>query len=97
MVRVMNRPSPLSDHCDGRHFFNPGPNRPSRGLLQVLTWRVRDKRTAWPGRVANPAFPSPPDTVEPDNVALTFINHASFLLRLPGAVVLTDPIFGERC
>ena len=30
-------------------------------------------------------------------VAVTFINHASFLIRLPGAVVLTDPIFSRRC
>jgi L-ascorbate metabolism protein UlaG (beta-lactamase superfamily) len=42
-------------------------------------------------------FPPPPDTVGPDSVAITFIGHASFLIRLPGAVVLTDPVFSERC
>ena len=30
-------------------------------------------------------------------VAVTYINHASFLIRLPDAVILTDPIFSERC
>ena len=89
---------PLSDHCDGRHFFNPGPSRPARGLLQVLRWRMRaEQRAAWPDRVLDPVFAPPPDRVGPDSVAITFINHASFLIRLPGVVVLTDPIFSQRC
>jgi L-ascorbate metabolism protein UlaG (beta-lactamase superfamily) len=94
----MNQQFPLSDHYDGRHFFNPGPSRPSRGLLQVLRWRMRgEKRAIWPDHVSNPVFPPPPQTVGPHSAAITFINHASFLIRLPGAVVLTDPIFSERC
>src|SRR6202789_3673609 len=93
----MNQRFPLSDHYDGRHFFNPGPQRPARGLLEVLRWRLRGVRDAWPAHVTNPVFPAPPHTVEPDSIAITFINHASFLIRLPGAVVLTDPIFSERC
>ena len=93
----MNQRFPLSDHYDGRHFFNPGPTRPARGLLEVLRWRLRGTRATWPDHVSNPVFPAPPQTVEPDSVAITFLNHASFLIRLPGAVVLTDPIFSERC
>jgi L-ascorbate metabolism protein UlaG (beta-lactamase superfamily) len=93
----MNQRFPLSDHYDGRHFFNPGPQRPARGLLEVLRWRLRGERAAWPDHVNNQVFPPPPHTVEPDSAAITFINHASFLIRLPGAVVLTDPVFSERC
>jgi L-ascorbate metabolism protein UlaG (beta-lactamase superfamily) len=47
--------------------------------------------------VSDPVFAPPPDVVAPNSVAITFINHATFLIRLPGAVVLTDPIFSERC
>jgi L-ascorbate metabolism protein UlaG (beta-lactamase superfamily) len=94
----MNQRFPLSDHYDGRHFFNPGPSRPARGLMQVLRWRFRgEQRATWPTRVPDPVFPPPPNQVEPNSVAITFINHASFLIRLPRAVVLTDPIFSERC
>ena len=93
----MDRPVPLSGHFDGRHFFNPGPSRPARGLMQVLRWRLRGERAVWPAHVSDPVFPPPPDTVGPDSVAISFINHASFLIRLPGAVVLTDPIFSDRC
>ena len=94
---LMNQAFPLSDHCDGRHFFNPGPSRPARGLGQVLRWRLQGDRAPWPVRVSDPVFAPPPDVVAPDSVAITFVNHATFLLRVPGAVVLTDPIFSERC
>ena len=93
----MTRPFPLSDHCDGERFFNPGLPAPTRGLGQVLRWRLQGERAAWPRGVANGAFAPPPLTVAPGAVAITFINHATFLIRLPGAVVLTDPIFSDRC
>lgn len=93
----MKQRFPLSDHCDGRNFFNPGPSRPARGLMQVLRWRLRGGRVAWPAGVSDPAAAPPPDEVRADTVAITFINQASFLIRLPGGVVLTDPIFSERC
>ena len=88
---------PISDHCDGKRFFNPGVPPSSRGLLQVLRWRMQSQRAIWPSGIVDPAFPPPPDTVPAGSAAITFINHASFLIRLPGAVVLTDPIHSERC
>ena len=94
---AVNQRYELSDHYDGRHFFNPGLDRPARGLLQVLRWRWQGQRARWPDRVSDPLFPPPPASVERNTVAITFINHASFLIRLPDIVVLTDPIFSERC
>jgi L-ascorbate metabolism protein UlaG (beta-lactamase superfamily) len=93
----MNRPFPLSGHYNGRHFFNPGSRPSSRGLLQVLRWRMSGTRIAWTRPPADPAYAPPPLVVEPGRVAISFINHASFLIRLPGAVLLTDPIFSLRC
>jgi L-ascorbate metabolism protein UlaG (beta-lactamase superfamily) len=88
---------PLSDHYDGEYFFNPGSQRPARGLLQVLRWRMRGERAAWPAGISNPVFAPPPASAEAGSVAITFINHATFLIHLAGAAVLTDPIFSERC
>ena len=93
----MRQRFPLSDHYDGRHFFNPGPSRPARGLMQVLRWRLRGERAVWPDSVSDPVPPPPPHAVGADAIAITFINHASFLIHLPAGVVLTDPIFSERC
>ena len=89
---------PRSDHCDGQRFFNPGPAGPARGLAQVLRWRLRaSERATWPRHVANPAFSPPPPAAAPGAAAVTFVNHSTFLIRLPGCVLLTDPIFSERC
>jgi L-ascorbate metabolism protein UlaG (beta-lactamase superfamily) len=93
----MHQRFPLSDHFNGRHFHNPGPSSAARGLLPVLRWQLQRERAAWPAHVSDPAFPPPPSAAAPNSVALTFINHATFLIRLPGAVVLTDPIFSDRC
>ncbi len=51
----------------------------------------------WPRRLDNLAFPPPPASVEPGSAALSFVNHATFLIRLADAVVLTDPMFSQRC
>jgi len=93
----MNTRFPISDHYDGRRFFNAGYRARGRGLLQVLRWRMRGARAVWPTQVVDPVFAPPPAMVKPGALAITFINQASFLIRLPSALVLTDPIFSERC
>ena len=87
---------PVSDHCDGERFFNPGPAGP-RGLKEVARWRMEGGRTRWPDSIANPQYPPPPDEVPEGSAAITFIGHATFLLRLAGMTVLTDPVFSDRC
>ena len=93
---------PVSDHCDGVRFFNPrlpgpGASEAARGLAEVARWRMEQKRTPWPAYVRDPAYAPPPADVAQGTVSVSFINHATFLLRLAGAVVLTDPIFSQRC
>ena len=86
-----------SDHFDGRRFFNPGLPAGRRGLAQVVKWRLGGQRQTWPKLPPDPLFPPPPSQVEPGQAAVTFIGHATFLIRLPGLTILTDPVFSERC
>ena len=87
---------PISDHFDGQRFFNPGVAPSSRSLGQVLRWQMRrEARAVWPTGLINPPFPPPQAVVERGTVAITYINHASFLIRLPGTLILTDPIFSD--
>ncbi len=99
--RSTRRPSdssPLkSDHFDGRRFFNPGPTAPRRGVTQLLKWRFGGDRKDWPAIPPGPSFPPPPASVDAGSIALSFIGHSTFLLRLPGLTILTDPVFSERC
>ncbi len=97
MCLRMSARFPPSGHCDGLRFFNPGESAPTRSLIEILRWRLRGRRAAWPSLPPGPSFPPPPPTVAPGTATITFVNHATFLIRLPGAVVLTDPIFSLRC
>src|SRR5260221_615307 len=51
------------------------------------------KRTPWPARVALDPHPAPPAAVAAGHVAVTFIGHATFLIRTASTVMLTDPVF----
>lgn len=98
---------PVSDHCDGTLFFNPGtqppPHRPSplRVMLAMLRWRFgsgRRERARWPDWVEDPAPTGDPAAEPPaGGLSLTFIGHSSFHLRAGGHSVLIDPVFSARC
>ncbi len=96
-------PYPISDHYDGELFFNPEPTVRDRGgrrrpgIFSMLRSRSRWKResgwSAWPKWVENTPY-APPSGAGP---SVAFIGHSSFLLRLPGLTLLTDPVFSKRC
>ncbi len=96
---------PISDHFDGALFFNPEPTiRRSTGkrfgLLTIIRARMkRDPETwsEWPAHVENRPYPKPSGLVPEGSVDVTFIGHSSFLLRLAGLNILTDPVFSDRC
>ena len=90
---------PSSDHYDGEHFFNPEPTiRRNTGKPVSIFTFLRMRRdpavwARWPKHVENLAYP-PPVGGTP---TVTFIGHRTFLIRLQGLTVLTDPIFSARC
>jgi L-ascorbate metabolism protein UlaG (beta-lactamase superfamily) len=75
---------------------------PSRGPADLLRWRVLD--TIAGRRVRDPAGYEYTTPVRPNDGAmvssaapsLTWIGHATFVLRLGGLLVATDPIWSER-
>src|SRR5579885_1062640 len=90
-------PFPVSDHCDGRRFFNP-PGRPQALPFTALPkwWFSAERGTRWPLHVENHRRPQLPAAVPAGQVAVTFIGHATFLLQLAGTNILTDPMFSEK-
>ncbi|MDB6094717.1 MAG: beta-lactamase [Verrucomicrobia bacterium] len=83
-----------SDHFNGKTFFNPGV-RADRGLLDVLKWQLTSKRATWPKWIEI-ASATPPPPPRDDSVAVTWVNHATFLLQTSKGSLLTDPVFSER-
>lgn len=103
----LNEPGPQNDprQREGGRFRNPAwltgddpPASPARlSLLSLLRWRLRRGRTPWPARIIDPPPPGDPRAEPgPGEIDVTFIGHSSFLVRLPGLTLLTDPIFSER-
>lgn len=86
---------PRSDHFDGRHFSNP--HAPAgRSLADLLRWRRTAQRKPWPAWVENRARPALPAQLAPGQIALTFVNHITFLIQFRGLNILTDPVYSER-
>jgi L-ascorbate metabolism protein UlaG (beta-lactamase superfamily) len=86
---------PISDHFDGQRFFNPGA-RAGRSFAAFLGWQCTRRAVTWPRWRANQRLPVLPVALSPGEFALTYINHVTFLIQLPGLNVLTDPVYGER-
>ncbi len=81
-----------SDHFDGRRFFNPnGANGQPVWMVPRL---LLAPRTPWPSWV--PVEPQRPPKVGPDEVVVTFIGHATFLIQVAATSLLIDPVYSER-
>jgi L-ascorbate metabolism protein UlaG (beta-lactamase superfamily) len=82
----------MTDHFDGRRYFNPnGANGPS---LWTVPRMLLTRRARWP--VSIPVQQRKPPSVPEQQVALTFIGHATFLIQAAGTTILTDPVYADR-
>ena len=101
---------PPSDHYNGEIFFNPPStaprsaeapaptNRRRGGLIAILRWRFGGERKPWPPQPPDPKPAGDPHALPPqDTAAVTFIGHSTFLIRVGGLTIMTDPVFSERC
>lgn len=83
---------PVSDHFNGKCFYNPGVQ--PRSFIDFLKWRATRKPVPWPK--SRPITPCESVKERSDELSITFINHASFLIQWKGINILTDPIWSER-
>lgn len=85
---------PISDHFDGKRFFNK--ERAKKSLLRLLHWRLTRKPVKWPSFVENKLYPAPQERVLDENLVVTFVNHATILIQTHGLNILTDPVWSKR-
>ncbi len=85
----------ISDHFDGKHFFNQ-QKTPDKTLGDFLKWRLNRKAAgSWQEVETLSNKVAVPETNTHDVVA-TFINHATVLVQIGGKNILTDPVWSER-
>jgi L-ascorbate metabolism protein UlaG (beta-lactamase superfamily) len=83
---------PISDHYDGKRFFNRYESA-DRSFSDLVRWIRTRQSTPWPATVPLARHDPPPDRVEPGRAAVTFIGHSTFLIRTASSVFITDPVF----
>lgn len=87
---------PVSDHFDGKRFFNPEGVEPG-GMRDLLKWQTNGKRARWPKRVAHaPASTPLRQRVDGADLRVTMIGHATLLIQVAGLNILTDPVWSTR-
>src|SRR5712691_4802476 len=81
-----------TDHFDGSRFFNPnGANGQPFWMVPRL---LLTPGTRWPSEVS--VEPRQPPNPGPDQVVVTFVGHAAFLIQVGAATMLTDPVYSRR-
>ena len=81
--------------------FDDRATQPARGPADVWRWRVGDTLAGRRVKEDDPTFTTParaPDLplIASSAPSLTWIGHATFLLRLGGKLITTDPVWSER-
>ncbi len=81
--------------------FDDRATQPARGPADILRWRVSDTLAGRRIKDDDPSFVTPtraPDLalVAAPAPSLTWVGHATFVLRLGGKLIATDPVWSER-
>lgn len=86
-----------SDHYNGKRFFNTTlPMQDEHSFFVGIKMWLGTKKDPWPKFVENKAKPELSINLNSDQVAITFINHVTFLIQTSGLNILTDPIWSKR-
>lgn len=80
--------------------FDDRATQPARGLLDILKWKVLDPLSAQARGIGEP-FETPRRDNDGELIAklersLTWIGHSTFVLRLGGKLIATDPVWSPK-
>jgi L-ascorbate metabolism protein UlaG (beta-lactamase superfamily) len=82
------------------HYTNLDGTTPDKDLRALLKWqiadRIRGKKRKDPGGFVTPHRDNDGRALASAGPSLTWIGHATYVQRLGGALVATDPIWSER-
>jgi L-ascorbate metabolism protein UlaG (beta-lactamase superfamily) len=91
----MARENKISDHHNGRHFFNP-THPADHGFKDVLKFLLTSRNQPWPKWIDNHPQLNLEAALARNEAAVTFVNHATVLIQFQGFNILTDPVWSMR-
>ncbi|MBU3077670.1 MBL fold metallo-hydrolase [Sphingomonas sp. XMGL2] len=91
---------PISDHFDGKHFFNPDgrtgkPGEESKGVMALVREELHPPFHTWP-KSMQVVQTRPPARVDGSSMLVTWIGHSTVLVQTRGLNILTDPVWAQR-
>lgn len=92
--RVSYYSGPVSDHFDGRKFFNPYDNT-VRPFRKFLMWQFLRNKEKWPKSLPVHQLDVPPQRVN-NGIRISFVGHVTYLIQIDGLNILTDPVWSDR-
>ncbi len=84
----------VSDHYDGKKFFNPWGENVAKSLWDVMKWKITSDAKNWEEVTEREHHELP--QVLAGQTSLTWVNHSTFLIRAQGLSILTDPVWSKR-
>ncbi len=88
---------PLSDHYDGKFFFNSWGMNNTKSLIDVLKWKLSGRAKEWPEEKKYIKAQSRLVTKgAAASVHITYVGQATTYLQDAEVSVLTDPQFSQR-
>jgi len=85
----------ISEHWDGRRFYNRNGSDKGLGDISRFLWTSLSNEAPWPKWIDNPPADPIADRVT-SGIRVTYINHATVLVQIPGLNILTDPVWSDR-
>lgn len=95
MLSAPRYKGPESEHFDGKKFGHPYHPK-GRTLIDIVKWSLTGDSGEWTAITEQEENPKPPDRAMDDDIAVTFVNHSTFLIQLAGLNILTDPVWSNR-
>ena len=89
---------PITDHFDGKRFYHAGLDA-DKSPFVLLKWNLNRPDAAYPEWTENkfqPQLVQLSSPLKPNEIAVTFVNHSTFLIQINGINFLTDPVWAER-
>lgn len=93
---VPNPKGPVTDHFDGKRFYNKGGNKMG-SFRELMNYQLKNKKAKWPNLLdsISPKFSEFEKMVDSE-IRYKQINHATVLVQHNNLNILTDPVFSER-
>jgi L-ascorbate metabolism protein UlaG (beta-lactamase superfamily) len=85
---------PITDHFDGKKFYNPWDLEGTKGLTEVMKWGFSRDQGKWTKNYEDIQTQMP--AAKADDITITMINHSTVLLQGDGKNILFDPIWSQR-